>query len=69
MPHNLLHFALCLQIIQAFSHIVAAGSAWRSALLLLDEVAADLQTGTDPKEGPALVSRSTSGYCCGRMMK
>lgn len=51
-----LHSALCFQIIQAFSRIVAAGSMWSSAFLLLDEAANTLQSGLHPTESHALVS-------------
>ncbi|KAL3150124.1 hypothetical protein ABBQ38_013461 [Trebouxia sp. C0009 RCD-2024] len=42
------------QIIQAFSRIVAAGSMWSSAFLLLDEAANTLQSGLHPTESHAL---------------
>ena len=59
-----LHSALCFQIIQAFSQIVAAGGAWSSALLLLHEVAADLQCWAHPTGGQALVSCVCSSAWC-----
>ena len=52
-----MHLALLLQIIQAFSQIVAAGSAWSSALLLVDAAASQLQFEPSPEPQP-LVSKS-----------
>lgn len=51
-----LHPALCFQIIQAFSRIVAAGSMWSSAFLLLDEATFTLQSGLRPTESQSLVN-------------